>query len=120
MNRYDIYTAVLICIAALGIFFFFGLGKIADDEELAVQIYVDSRLEAEYRLKDIDGVKRFSFDGGEILASPDGVSFESSSCKDKACVKKGRITHSGEIAVCVPNRVVIKLVGGGGIDAVSY
>jgi hypothetical protein len=34
-----------------------------------------------------------------------------SDCPEKICVKTGKITHAGEIIVCVPNKVVIKIIG---------
>ena len=34
-----------------------------------------------------------------------------SDCPEKICVKTGKITYVGEIIVCVPNKVVIKIIG---------
>jgi hypothetical protein len=34
-----------------------------------------------------------------------------SDCPEKVCVKTGKITHAGEIIVCVPNKVVVKIIG---------
>jgi hypothetical protein len=34
-----------------------------------------------------------------------------SDCPEKICVKTGKITHAGEIIVCVPNKVVVKIIG---------
>lgn len=33
-----------------------------------------------------------------------------SSCPDKICVKSGRITQNGQLIICAPNRVMIKIV----------
>jgi hypothetical protein len=35
----------------------------------------------------------------------------SSDCPEKICVKTGKIRHAGEIIVCVPNKVVVKIIG---------
>ena len=32
------------------------------------------------------------------------------SCPDKICEKKGRISHTGEMIVCLPNKVVVSIV----------
>lgn len=41
-------------------------------------------------------------------------------CKDQVCVRTGTLTRAGQVAVCLPNRVVLKLVGDdSGIDAVA-
>lgn len=34
-----------------------------------------------------------------------------SDCPEKICIKTGKIRHEGEIIVCVPNRVVIRING---------
>ena len=34
-----------------------------------------------------------------------------SDCPEKICVKTGKITHAGEIIVCIPNKVVVKIIG---------
>ena len=41
-------------------------------------------------------------------------------CRDQVCVRTGTLTHAGQAAVCLPHRVVLKLVGvnDSGIDAV--
>lgn len=41
------------------------------------------------------------------------VSIQDSPCPRKYCVKMGKISHRGEIIVCVPNRVVVSIRGGG-------
>ncbi len=41
-------------------------------------------------------------------------------CKDQVCVRTGTLTRAGQVAVCLPNRVVLKLMGDdSGIDAVA-
>lgn len=44
---------------------------------------------------------------------------ESADCHDQVCVRTGTLTRAGQVAVCLPNRVVLKLVGEtGAIDAI--
>jgi len=44
----------------------------------------------------------------------------SSPCPDKLCVKQGYIRESGQVIVCLPNRVVIKIEGRASFDALTY
>ena len=48
----------------------------------------------------------------------------SSPCRDQLCVKAGWISHSGEAAICLPQRVVLQVQGNGqgqsGRDGVAY
>ena len=119
MNRYDAFTALIICLCALGVYFAFGF-RIGSSENLTALIYEDGSLLAEYDLSGIKEKKTIDFNGVTAEISKDGVCITEAECADKSCVKRGRITKSGEIIVCVPNRIVIRLSGGGGIDAVSY
>lgn len=44
---------------------------------------------------------------------------ESADCHDQVCVRTGTLMRAGQVAVCLPNRVVLKLVGETGeIDAI--
>ncbi|HRR92028.1 MAG TPA: NusG domain II-containing protein [bacterium] len=44
----------------------------------------------------------------------------SSPCPDKLCVKQGYISESGQVIICLPNRVVIKIEGRASFDALTY
>ncbi len=55
---------------------------------------------------------------GCIVAVSDGkVRMVSADCPDKVCEKTGAISRSGEIIVCAPNRISIKIPGKSPIDA---
>lgn len=48
------------------------------------------------------------------------IRFSSADCPDKSCVHTGWIDRSGQTAACLPNRVLIKLVGGSSqVDIIS-
>lgn len=50
--------------------------------------------------------------GNSVICIEDNsVWFESSDCPDQVCVHTGKLTHAGQIAVCLPNKVIIKLIG---------
>lgn len=39
------------------------------------------------------------------------VRFSQSDCPDQVCVRTGTLTRAGQIAVCLPNQVIVRLVG---------
>lgn len=39
------------------------------------------------------------------------VYFSHSTCPDQVCIRTGRLTRAGQAAVCLPNRVIVRLVG---------
>ena len=71
--------------------------------------YTDS-----FRVEGADGFDLVEIDGRRVrIAEAD--------CPDQVCVRTGWITRAGQAAVCLPNRVVVKLVGAradGGVDAI--
>ena len=46
-----------------------------------------------------------------IVLSGRTAAMQSADCRDQVCVRTGTLTHAGQVAVCLPNRVVLKLVG---------
>ena len=47
----------------------------------------------------------------EAEYDPGGVQVVSADCPSQICVYTGRISHSGQVTVCLPSRIVILLEG---------
>ncbi len=72
--------------------------------------------DGEYEIKSADGsFNHFSISGGY-------VQMDEASCPDQICVKHAHIRYAKESIVCLPNKVVIEIVGGekSDIDATTY
>ncbi len=55
-----------------------------------------------------------------VIISDGEVWIQSSPCREKICMKMGHISRCGEQLICIPNRVVVELMGEEGrIDGVS-
>ena len=55
---------------------------------------------------------------GNIIEIRDGaIGIAYADCPDKTCVKTGFISRVGQICVCVPSRLIIKIEGEQGYDA---
>ncbi len=58
-----------------------------------------------------------------VEIGPSAARIVSSPCRHQICVNTGWMHHAGEVAVCLPNRVILRLVGGDGsnpdLDAVT-
>jgi hypothetical protein len=50
------------------------------------------------------------------------VGFTASDCPDKVCIHSGFLSLRGQSAVCLPNRVVVRVVAGDGdaLDSTTY
>ncbi|HEY1076651.1 MAG TPA: NusG domain II-containing protein [Fontimonas sp.] len=87
------------------------------------EIRVGGEPQARYAL-DVDREIRVDGRAGvSVLKVENGrVRFVSSPCRNKVCVHGGWLSHSGDAAACLPNRVSIALsgTGGDGLDAISF
>ena len=58
--------------------------------------------------------------GATTVMCRDGYVWVSDSCcPNKLCVKTGKIHTQGQTIVCVPNRVVVRIVGADNVDATT-
>ncbi|MBO5407792.1 MAG: NusG domain II-containing protein [Clostridia bacterium] len=48
------------------------------------------------------------------------VTIVGSTCPNRDCMRMGSISKEGDILICLPHRLVVRLEGGDAIDAVSY
>ena len=54
----------------------------------------------------------------QIALSSQGARVVKTDCKDKQCV--GEISTAGDMLICLPHRLVIKICGNGEVDGVAY
>lgn len=86
-----------------------------------VVVSVDGRDVAVYPLDtDIRVELETYHDGRNTIVIKEGCAcIESASCPDLLCVKQRTIRYVGETITCLPNRLVIRIEGEGGVDAVQ-
>lgn len=60
--------------------------------------------------------------GESMLEVRDGrIRFVDSPCAGRLCVHAGWLSHTGQVAACLPNGVVVEVRGGDrGFDAIAY
>ncbi len=66
----------------------------------------------DYEVEGYEGTSYFQLEGYEVR-------MVDSACRDKICVHQGFVSESGNAVVCLPNRVVLRLEGQGGMDTVQ-
>ena len=71
---------------------------------------------AEHAIRSLRGAKGMS----EVEIGSPGVRMRTSSCRFQRCVHRGWIRRQGDMIVCIPNRIVVTILGARlGVDAVS-
>ena len=83
----------------------------------SAEVYVNGELFATLSLNEdgtlaIDDHMTVVVEGGELWV-------RDADCKDKICEKTGKISRPGQRIVCLPNRVVIAILGKGEVEAIS-
>lgn len=106
----DIILIGVLLIVSLSVFLIWYLS--GTDGSTAV-VSVDGKRVGEYSLA-IDGVYYIN-DGTNVLAIEDGKAYmKEASCPGyQDCVEMGKISRVGETIVCLPNKVVVEIVGEG-------
>lgn len=102
-----IIGAVLLAAAALAAF----LAWQAAGDRLYAEIWQDGELTQRIALTP-DTQQTIDLDGHNTIVL-DGLTarMETADCCDQVCVRTGTLTRAGQAAVCLPNRVVLKLIG---------
>lgn len=113
INKYDIALIAVIVIINI-IMIFYGGSNVVHSNEKKAQIYSKNELIGEYALTD-DYKNEFTI--GDKDAGYNTIHIENgeiwihdASCPDKNCINQGKISNDGEIIVCLPNQLMIKIV----------
>ena len=111
-RKHDIVLGLILLSVAL-ILFVIDLTNISPDTgNKKVVVSVDGKKTAEYPLKkDATYELSGSHLGTNTLVIKSGKAYISeANCPDKQCMKQGKISKTGEMLVCLPNRVVVKII----------
>ena len=93
---------------------------ISVEKEKTVRIYKGNKVIEEIRLNDISKSYEIDLETNTVLLENDGVSMTYAHCPDKLCVHQGKITKAGESIVCLPNKIMIEILGTNDkVDAVA-
>lgn len=91
--------------------------------ELYVEICVNGRINDRFILETgNDSRKELNLETGNVLIVENGaVYIKDADCPDKLCVKQGKITKAGQSIICLPNKLVVRIVGNDddGLDVVQ-
>ena len=112
-RRSDIAVVAIILFVALGIW---GWVMFAPQPESKnIEIICDGKLTETIALPADDDIIALGEDEHVKLELKDNqIRFLETDCPDKMCGRTGFISKVGQSAVCLPNRIVVKITGGNG------
>ena len=110
VNKKELLIIVILLMIALISFLFFRISG----QGAVVEITIAQKLYGTYDLK-VDQEILISDNEGNLLLDcviKDGtIKVFSANCPDKICIDEGSIKLAGQTIVCLPNQVVIKIIG---------
>lgn len=111
MNRND---KILIAFLLLVSIFSLGIQKFTEQPGENVLVTVDGTLYGSYSLAEENKIEiNQPKDKRNVLVIKEHSAYiEEASCKDLVCVHQRKIKKTGETIVCLPNHVVIEIIGG--------
>lgn len=74
-------------------------------------------------LKDVSDRMEFEVPGrynARIVAENQRIRFEQADCPDQICVNTGWISRPGQVAVCVPAGIILKITGDSGEEETDF
>ena len=88
-------------------------------DQLYAEVWQDNTLVERVQLTE-ETDRTIDLDGHNVIVlSGRTARMQSADCRDQVCVRTGTLTHAGQVAVCLPNRVVLRITGGTSeIDAI--
>lgn len=121
MKRKLIFRRDLILLAVIGALIIISVSvpKIKNTGVKYAQVTVDGETVYRERLSQDNEI---TLDNGIKIKIENGEAyFLESDCKDKTCVKSGRLKKPGDVAVCLPNKTVLTVKGEKtAFDGVTY
>lgn len=107
MKKRDIILIASILVVAIA---FFLIVELTKEEGAGVVVKVDGVEVAEYSLSKSG---TYPLNGGtNILVIEDGRAYLSdANCPDKLCVHQGKISRTGEVITCLPNKLTVTVFG---------
>lgn len=102
----DIILACAVALTALLLIFF---QSTKGSDNVVAEITYNGQLVQTVNLSEVTEPYTLKYAGTEISVEKGAISFFSSDCPSQDCVRSGKLTHSGDTAACIPNRVMISL-----------
>lgn len=113
---YVIIAIILATAAALTAF----LSRYTASSQLYAEIWKNHVLIERIKLEETTN-REIDLDGhNTIVLQGKTARIAAADCSDQVCVRTGTLSKAGQAAICLPNEVIVKLVGGNGeVDAIA-
>ncbi len=122
VKKADVIIVSAVLLFSLFFAVFTGRASLKGGDKTAY-VYVDGKMEYLFSLndkKEAETVRIKSENGyNEIVVESGCIYVKDADCGSRDCVKKGRISERGDIIICAPHKIMIKIEKTAGDDDVS-
>jgi hypothetical protein len=121
VKTFRIGDAVIVVLLGLGSVYFMRFGESVAPGSRVRIIRADDRVETFPLAKDTVVTVNGPLGNTEVEIGGGAVWIAEAPCPQKTCVHQGKIRLSGQIVVCVPNRICVEVerAGGDGVDCIT-
>ncbi len=121
IKKADIFILVLLFLIILSVFTAVTLKNDVSSQRY-VNIYSDGELK--YSIPLSDSLKKEiivdNFGYNKIVIENNSVKVTDSDCKGRDCIKFGAVKKAGDVIICAPHKLAVRIESKEGLDAVSY
>lgn len=118
-TKIDFIIIAAILILSLGGYALVGRNAAAQRKTAVIE--VDGREYARYAMDALDRPVQVDVNGhNTVEIARDYACVVSADCPNQLDVRQGKIHTSGQIIVCLPNKMTVRIEGEAKVDAVSY
>jgi len=113
LKKGDLYLIVIILLVAAAGLGLMKLGNAGGGHKIAV-IMQDGKIVKRIDLDSVTKPEEIIIQGNytdKLLVEKGRIRFEDADCPNKDCVKTGWLSDRGSVAVCLPNKAMIKIEG---------
>ncbi len=111
MKKRDLVFGFLL----IAVFFIIFLVIKNGDKGAYITVSVDGKVTGSYALTEKEQI--IGIGENNVLTIINNEAYMSRAlCPDKICMEHGRISKVGEDIICMPNRIIVRVEGGGGVE----
>ncbi len=116
LTRADRIFALILALAAVAAVLH---GRYGGEVGTALVVEIAGAAPATHALADLHRLRlRGQLGETEIEVGPEGARVVAAPCLHKLCMRRGWIRRRGDLTVCVPNGLVLRVAGAAAVDAV--